>query len=374
MVKLPKRISGVLDDLIKDLQSRESISSVGLFGSWSRGDAVLSSDVDLLIIDKRDFDYEYIERLELDNILIDLDYIPEKWILKGVPPEVDQKLYEAQILFDRNWTLTNTKEWMSKTYWSPERVDIRTENYLIESDTYLSRAVSAWNKGDLKSAVVYSWVGLEPVMKIIIEICMLPVSNSHFIEASEEASRELGLSDILNKYLDIASLSNIRTEDAKLRIHVAERAWKEIIMRIDRNTSVLDTLHIKIRNALRYYGKMSFLRGLMLRAKSLIDSGLYVEAAHYVARPFLDLIENYMWLVSGIEGFRFDYTQLVSSLKGRGTEPSTIYELGTKVLGVEKDLSESEVKSIVTEAREIALEIRRQRKRMILENIKTSTD
>ncbi len=370
MVTLPKRISNVLDDLIRDLRSRESICGVGLFGSWSRGDAVLSSDVDLLIVDSKDFNYEYVERLELENVLIDLDYVPEKWILKGVPPEIDQKLFETRILYDRNWTLTNTKEWMTKTYWRPERVDIRTENYLIESDTYLSRAISASNKGDLKSAVVYSWIGLEPILKILIEICMLPISNSHFIEASQEAARELNMPDILDNYLEISGFSNVQLENIESRIRVIEEAWKEAISNIEQNASSLEALHTRIRNTLNYYGKSSFLKGLILRSRALLDSELYVEAAHYLARTFIDFIENYMWLMSNISGFRFDYTLLISSLKGEKDAPSRIYELGIKVLGIEEDLKKDKVQDIVAKAKQTALNVRRQRKRLILENIK----
>ncbi|MFB0504680.1 MAG: nucleotidyltransferase domain-containing protein, partial [Candidatus Bathyarchaeia archaeon] len=77
MAKLPDAMQSTLDSLVEDLKSQEAITGVALFGSWSRGDAVESSDVDLLIVDKRDFEYEYTERIELDNLLIDLNYVPE---------------------------------------------------------------------------------------------------------------------------------------------------------------------------------------------------------------------------------------------------------------------------------------------------------
>ncbi len=100
--RLPENSREVLERLLKDLETRESVVGVGLFGSWSRGDASLSSDVDLLIVDERDFSYEYVERAELENVFLDLDYVPTKWVLRQIPPEIDQKLFEAQVLFDRN--------------------------------------------------------------------------------------------------------------------------------------------------------------------------------------------------------------------------------------------------------------------------------
>ena len=68
MVKLPKRIRDILDLLVSDLKSRESISGVGLFGSWSRGDAVLSSDIDLLVVGEP-ISYE-VKDVEKDKLIL----------------------------------------------------------------------------------------------------------------------------------------------------------------------------------------------------------------------------------------------------------------------------------------------------------------
>ncbi|MEM2307187.1 MAG: nucleotidyltransferase domain-containing protein, partial [Candidatus Bathyarchaeia archaeon] len=61
---IPGRFRGILEPFIGDLRAREIVSGIGLFGSWSRGDASLSSDIDLLVVESRDFDYEYFERIE----------------------------------------------------------------------------------------------------------------------------------------------------------------------------------------------------------------------------------------------------------------------------------------------------------------------
>ena len=370
MVKLPKRISGVLDTLIKDLRSRESISGVGLFGSWSRGDAVISSDVDLLIVDRREFEYEYVERLELDDVLIDLDYVPEKWIAKEVPPEIDQKLYEMQILYDRNWILANTREWMRKTYWKHERVDIRTENYLIEADTYLSRAASARHRGDLQSAILYTWVGLDPILKILIEASMLPVSNSHFVEAVSEAARRLGMSDIFDDYLEMAGFSSLTVDEVEGRLEALEGLWREAVAFIGGHSATLETLHIKVRNALKYYGKPGFLKGMLLRSRALLDSEMPAEAAHYISRASIEFLENYMWLRAAVEGTRFDYTMLIKALRGGKDVVPKVYEYSVKVLGLEEHPSEEKIDDSIAKAREIALNLRRRRKTLIRENVK----
>ena len=95
MERLPENARVILESLLEDLKSRESVSAVGLFGSYSRGDSVLSSDVDLLIVDKREFDYEYVERAMLEDVFFDLEYVPEKKILKQMAPELDHKMFEG---------------------------------------------------------------------------------------------------------------------------------------------------------------------------------------------------------------------------------------------------------------------------------------
>ena len=67
---------------------------VGLFESWSRGTAETSSDVDLFILDREDFAYEYVGRVERSGFLIDLNRVPRRWIRGQIPHEIDQRLYE----------------------------------------------------------------------------------------------------------------------------------------------------------------------------------------------------------------------------------------------------------------------------------------
>ena len=158
MIRLPEKIRNRLDKLIKNLKTRETIFSISLFGSWSRGDAEPSSDVDLLIADNQIFDNEYTERIEQNGILIDLNYVPQKWITGSVPPEIDQKIYEAYVLYDKEWTITNTKEQMMSSYYSPERLKIRAENRRIGPATLIrtrcrgcvpGEAPFSWNRRSL---------------------------------------------------------------------------------------------------------------------------------------------------------------------------------------------------------------------------------
>ena len=53
------------------MRVKENVYGIGLFGSRSRGDAVSSSDVDLLILDKAKLSDEYVERIEACGINIE---------------------------------------------------------------------------------------------------------------------------------------------------------------------------------------------------------------------------------------------------------------------------------------------------------------
>ncbi len=372
LIKLPEMIRGSLEGLLEDLKSRESTMGIGLFGSWSRGDAVSSSDVDLLILDSRDFNYDYVERLGVDESFVDLNYIPEKWVRREVPPEIDQRLHEAQVLFDRDGTLTKMKELMSKIYWKPERVDIRTESHLMEADAYMSRAKSARNMEDLQSTSVYSAIGLESLMKILIEVNRLPISNSHFIEALKDSSEMLGMEKFYNDYMEIAGLLNLDKYKVEGMLNSFSTTWNSMIRFIGDNASTLKTLHVKVRNKLNYYGKDSFMRGMQARSKALFDAKQLTEAAHYMSRTLVDMLENYVWLVSAVEGTRFDYTLLFNSLRGSKKTFEDIYTNAVDMLRIGK-VSEKVVDESLKKAWEIVLHIRRRRKGLIIEHLEPSS-
>jgi len=366
---LSERIRSIVGDLVEELKLRESISSVGLFGSWSRGDAVPESDVDLLIVDRRNFDYEYVERIEFDELLLDLNYIPEKWLIGRIPTEIDQKIYEVDVLYDRDRKLTRTKSLMVKTHWTHERVDLRTESYLIDAYTHLSRATSAQNKGDLRSAIVYATIGLEEILKTLIEVNMLPVSNSHFIEALESSARELSMQEIFSNYLDISRLSELDRFEVENGLSHLEAAWNDALTSMQALNAVLETLHVNIKRNLNYYVKPIFLKGLIARSRAMIDRNAIIEAGHYINRTFIDLLENYTWLALSPKGLRFDYTILFVSL-GSIDSCRLIYENAVKIFRLE-DISPVEVEESLKRTKEMIHDIRQRRKDLISRYVKS---
>jgi predicted nucleotidyltransferase len=370
MLKLPEKIRNPLDKLVKNLKTRETISSISLFGSWSRGDAEPSSDVDLLIANNIPFDDEYTERLEQKGTLIDLNYIPQKWVTGAIPPEIDQKVHEAYILYDREWTLTSTKEHVMTSFYVPERLKIRAENHLVDADIYISRATSAQSRGDYESAQVFAVTSTHTMLKTIIETARLPITNSRYLKTLERATEQLKEASLLADYLQIAKLTNASQNEVEERLSSFKAVWEEVASYTRTHPQMLNSMHFKIRTKLVYYTTLAFLQGMVLRSQALLNEGAYQEAANYLSITLVDILENYMWLKAAEQNIRLDYTTLIRSLKGL-QKPSTIYKNATKALNL-GSTDENETEKTITKAKQIILEVRQQR-RMLYDQLQKET-
>ncbi|MGQ9566004.1 MAG: nucleotidyltransferase domain-containing protein [Candidatus Bathyarchaeales archaeon] len=361
MLNLVEKTRKTLERLVKNLKTQESVSSVSLFGSQSRGDAVISSDVDLMIVDSREFDYEYVERVEQNGVLIDLNYIPRKWITRTVPPEIDQKIFEAYVLYDRDWTLSNVKEQITKSYYTPERLGIRADIYLIDADIFLSRATSAQAREDYESTKVFATMSAQSILKTLVEACKLPLSNSRYVETLKKAAEQLNTPWHFASYQTVAGLDSLSQDAVEERLSGFKAIWDEIATSVRVNKLFMDTLHFKIRTKLDYYVAPAFLQGMILRSQALLNEGALQEAAHYVFSVLVDMLENYAWLRAYQQNVRLDYSTLFRSLKGLTQKPSSIHKNAIIALGL-ADLDANNVEKIVALARQIVLDIRGRRK------------
>ena len=361
---LSEKVRKALEKVVAKMRITENVYGIGLFGSWSRGDATTSSDVDLLILDKGNFNYEYVERIEIGGLLIDLDHVPKRWIHGSIPPEIDQKLYEMQILYDRDWSLNNTKLLMVKFYGSPERVDIRTEAHVIESDIYLSRATSAFSREDFQSAYLYTTVALENVLKVLVDIALEPFSNSRFVEKLEVSAAKMGMQDMFNEYLEIAGFNKIDNVIAKDKVKLFKVIWDEVKATTEQNLQTLKSSHFKVKTKLNYYLNPAFLQGFAMRTNALIDSGKVIEATHYLNTIFLDIVENYLWLKSSSEKVKVNYTTLMRSLESLDEKNPKNYNYILKFLNL-SEIDKLNVAKAVEKTRKIMLKIRKERKVLI---------
>lgn len=364
MVRLPEEIRSALDKLVRDLSRRETISSIGLFGSWSRGDAVSESDIDLLVVERQNLPHERVQRLESNNLLVDLDYVPRKWVSVSLPPEMDQKLFETLVLYDRDWSLTNAKDWMSKSYRKPERVSIRCEMYLVDADIYLSRASSALARGDLQSAVVFASVGLESMMRVVFEAGLLPFSLSRFVHVLDESTRKLDCRHYFDAFVDVSRLTSVSRRDAERLDNAFKIVWEDVASLLQEQAPMMDSVYFKVKNQLNYYANPCFLRGMLARVECMVASGEYIEACHYVRRVLIDILENYAWFITSLEGRRLNYSLLFKSLKTLRDVSPKLYANVVDAFNVQS-LTRKEAEETVKLARETILQVRKTRNELL---------
>jgi len=371
LVRLPEKIRSALERLVRDLSQRETISGVGLFGSWSRGDAVAGSDVDLLVVERQSLSHECVERLKLDELFVDLDYVPRKWISVSLPPEIDQRLFEVLILYDRDWSLTSAKDWMCRSYRKHERMKIRSETYLVDADIYLSRASSALARDDFQSAVVFASVGLESILKTVVEAGLLPFSLSRLVHVLEEATRKLGCQQFFDAFVDVSRLASVSHRDVENGLSLFKTVWDDIASLLQEQASVLDSVDSRVKSQLNYYVNPSFLRGMLARSQGMVDSGEYREACHYVRRVLIDILENYAWFAATAEGMRLDYTRLFKSLKTLKETSSRLYENVVAAFNLQ-NLTQKEADETVKLARESILMVRKTKNELLQNFVKVS--
>ncbi len=366
MVHLPEKIRSAIQKVVNQLKKDKRICGIGLFGSWSREDYANGSDVDLLVIDKSNPPTEYVKRIEMTGVLIDLNFVPKKWIIEAMPPEIDQKIHEAYILYDRDWSFASCKEWLDKFYYSEERLNLRTESYMVDSDIYFSRAASAQARQDFESAYIFAGKSLENSLKILIEACRLPICNSCFIQNLERATEKLEMITTYAHYLAITNLNEINDVKTEKILGLFKETWDEISYFSKRNKKTLEKLHFNVKSKLEYYISAQFLQGTILRTRSLINNGKNVEAAHYIRNITLEMLENYLWLKAETEETKADPTTLFRFIKETA---KTIHKKTREIFHTEKIKSE-DTQRIIGEVKEINLKIRRQRKNLIQQALK----
>lgn len=363
MAQLPENIRGPLEKFVRRLSAKETVSGVGLFGSWSRGDATSTSDLDLLIIDKRNFNCEYVDRFNLKGIMFDLNYIPKKWLTEQFPLEIDQKLYETYILYDRDWSLTNTKDWLVRVYRNPHRIDLRTECYVVESDILLSKAFSAYQRGDFQSACIFAGMAVKSMLKTFLEINFAPISNSHFIEFLKESTDKLGMFHVFDSFLTVARLSKVNRNDAEMKLGLFEGFWNDFSSCIRKHMSVVDSLHFRVKTKLKYYGNPDFLQGTAARTRNIIDEERYIEASHYLLSSLFSMVENYVPFVSAMKKTKFSHVTSFSVLR-RLEESAQMCENVVEAFGL-SDVDREETDELLRLARELICDVRRWRRILI---------
>jgi len=364
MTASESRINSILGEFLRDLVKQETISAVGLYGSWGRYEASPQSDVDLLIVDRRSFDYKYLELLDHGDLLIDILRIPRKWIDVTVNPEVDHVLFESIVLHDPEGVLERAREWVAENYRTPGRIDVRTEHNLILSDSYLSRATSAMLRGDWESAAVYAAFSMDPGVEVLIDIASLPVTEISFIWNLRRASEGLGLLGLYRTYLSTARLTGLKADDISSSIKAFEESWRLVSSFMEENRRVVERVHRRLRNEISYRTTSTYLKAVLARVRRVVEERNYMEAGHYLRGNHLRLLEEFSEISARKRGRKFDYPSLFKSLR----EDEEIYRHAVEIFDL-RELDEGKAKEAIESARSVISYIRRNRKELIAKHL-----
>ena len=361
---LPEKIRKALPKIVRELHSQNTVSSMGLYGSWSRGDAVPASDLDILVVDRSDQEMEHVERMEIDGIPVDYNHVPRKWLVEALPPFLDQKLFETNVFFDSDWSLTVAKNWIQKLYRNKGRIEIRTNNFLLDSETYLSRVSSALARKDYESASLFIPFSVEPLAKIFLEIVGLPFSSSRLLRNFRLATEMLRKPSLFTSFLKLSNIQRCGKEDARTALGLLRKSHDVLSKEILGNEDLLRNLHRSSRASIQYHSDPRFMSGVAARVEAMIDSGETEEALLYCRRLLTYFFEDQGILVSAKEGTKIDYSVLTRQLKGVGEEANSMYEIAQESFGL-KAIDPETVRENVKFARDMIRSLGREKNLLI---------
>jgi len=360
---LPKGISSTFNRFVEDLAKQATVSSIGLFGSWSRYDASRASDFDVLVVDRREFEYEFHEMVEYGELMMDITRIPRKWVDEVIIPDVDHMLHEAILLYDPSGMLKRARDWVEANYRTPGRIEVRTEQYLSSADTYLSRASAAMTRGDLETASLFADMSLEPIAHIVMDVAGLPLTRSAFIWNLRRACDKIDMIGIYKVFLSNTRLAGLEKADVSSCLDRFEGVWRRISRYMADNAEVVGGLHGKLRDEISYFTDPTLLKGIFTRTEEMLDENNFIEAAHYMRGWMLPMLEDYTWLISAKQGAKLDYTSLFRTIR-LYEGPAGVSDGAAEIFNI-KNLEANAVRREIESARSIISHTRRNRRKMI---------
>lgn len=363
MVELPQGISSIISRFVMNLAKQTTVSSIGLFGSWSRYDASPTSDYDVLVIDSRRFDYELNERVEYNGAIMDITRIPRGWVDEVISPDVDHMLHEALILYDPNGTLSRARTWVEANYRTWGRVEVRTEKYLASADTYLSRATAALIREDLETAALFSDMSLNPIAHIIMEVADYPITRSAFIWNLRRACEKIDMIGVYKIIINNRRLGGLDKADVLAHLEMFEGIWRRITQHMRNNREAIENFHDRLMGEINYLTDPTMLRGLFARAEGMINQNNFIEADNYMRSWLLPLLEGYAWLISSKQGTKLDYTSLLRTIRHHEGAASII-DSADEIFNV-KNIERNAVKQEIETSRSVIAHTRKNRRDMI---------
>jgi len=333
-------------EFMEDLTKQGIVASVGLYGSWCRRVATPSSDVDLLVLDMRNLEYEYNEFVDYDGLRVDVRRIPVGWVDRVVKPTIDHEVMESIVLYDPQNILTRGKEWLSGVYWRPSRIKVRAENGLSELNKYISRASSAVEYDDVESAAVYVRLSVEAVAKAVCELARMVPTNTSLMSKFYKSCYELGVEKLYDVCVQLAGLVEVNRRKANHTLNVFRETWEQLSSYVEENDEIVESLDRKVRASVDYASSRCFGEGSALRAGEMIQVEDYEEATYYLMRNTAKIVESYAWIASKKLGMTLNYPHMMTILRTGGGESEDVYENVLTIFSIQ-DLDKQAVKESV---------------------------
>ena len=333
---LPEGMGDAFKEFMDDLTKQGIVASVGLYGSWCRGVATPSSDVDLLVLDMRNLEYEYGEFVDYEGLRMDVRRVPVGWVDRVVNPTIDHEVMESTTLYDPQNILMRGKEWLSNVYWRPSRIRIRAEEELSGLNRYVSRASSSVEYEDLESAVMYVRLSVEAVARAVCELARMPPWNTSLISRFYRSCYELGVEKLYDVCMELAALKDVNRRRANEALKLFREAWELFSGYVEENRETVESMDRRVRAAVEYASSSCFGEGSALRAGEMIQVEEYEEAVYYLMRNTAKVVEAHAWIASEKLGVALNYPHIMTVLRNSGPEFETLYENALKIFSAEE--------------------------------------
>jgi hypothetical protein len=225
----------------------------------------------------------------------------------------------------------------------------------------LSRASAALSRGDPETASAYVGAGMGVVAVVLMDVAGVPVTRRHLVWGLRRACVKLGLMDVYRGFLGLWGVSGVGRGEAAEAVEAFKATWAGVSGFVSGHGGVLGGLHGKVRRDVEYLTREPVLEGVLARAGEMMAVDGYVEAVVYLRGWMLPLLEGFAWMVSAVEGEKYDYTSLFRVV---GRVDEGIREGALGVLGL-SGVEERAAGDALAGARGLVGDLRLDRRRLI---------
>jgi predicted nucleotidyltransferase len=361
MVLFLRQIGPKLDSFVKKVSDIETVMGIGLFGSWARYEFSLRSNVDILIVDESDRNFDFNELLEFENFIFDVSRIPLVKLRKIVMPSMDHLLYGMHILYDPKKVLERVKKFEEEKFRTIGRIELRFENKVVTADSRLSRASSALSRKNFETALLFSFFSISPIAEVLIDLAGLPLTTKSMIWNLRRACEKLDDLETYNKIIKNLNLYGADKNGVLKNIKISQEIWhsmsEDIIEKYDKINNVPDNINHNIK----YLTNALMTKKINFEIADFLKNNNFFDAIYRLRFHLFRLIVFYARIITLNKGNKFDYTSIFKTIKESTQE---IHEQALQIFGF-INYDPKKIRKIYEENRSFIMKFRKQRLKYI---------